>query len=216
MRALLDSPTVSYCETAGSGIIRRPWYALSNLAFIIAAYAIYTTERSPLARQFALVTLAVGVLSFIYDASYTYISQLLDLSGMLLFINLLIFLNLKMLFPNRKILPWLIGLVSIAIITIVYFGAYAGNIIFGLYVIGVVITEITLLRTNRHRGAQHWIFTLIIFAIGFAIWLLDATKTTCFDFGLINGRAIFHYASAFVMYRMFTFYRQQPIRDTHR
>lgn len=209
MRALLDSPTITYCEVALDGLVKRPWYALSNLAFFIAAFLIYRTEKTPLARQFAVVTMLVGSLSLIYDANYTYLSQLFDLSGMLLFINLLLFLNLQRLYPAFKSLWWLItaGLTSLA--TIVYFGAYAGNFVFGLFVVAVIVTEVILLKTKKHNNSKLWYIALAVFAAGFAVWLFDASKVICFDFGLLNGRAIFHYTSAIVMYQMFSFYRSQ-------
>ncbi|HMR72782.1 MAG TPA: ceramidase domain-containing protein [Candidatus Saccharibacteria bacterium] len=214
MQALFGPPTVTYCEEAGDSFIRRPWYALSNLAFVIAAYVIYKTEQTPLARQFAVITLLVGVLSFIYDASYTYLSQLFDLSGMLLFISFLLWLNLKSLAPERTILPSLI-LTSIgAIAVIICFGSYTGNIVFGIYILGVIFTEWLLLKKKVHQHGRTWVLTVLLFATGFAIWLLDASKLVCFDFGLLNGRSIFHYVSAFVMYRMFMFYRVQAILDT--
>jgi len=214
MRGLFDTPTVSYCETAIDGIIKRPWYALSNIAFFIAAFAIYRTEKSNLTRQFAAVTMTVGSLSLLYDVTYTYAAQLLDLSGMLLFINLLLFLNLKRLYPMLKSLGWILVCYALMMTIIITLGSYAGNAVFGLYVLAVIITGALLLRKGWFTNGRLWYSNLVLFAVGFAIWILDASKAVCFDFGLLNGRAIFHYICAFIMYRMFIFYRQQTVQDT--
>lgn len=216
MRALLSSPTITYCEAALDGIIKRPWYALSNIAFFVSAYLIYQTEKTRLARQFAFITAMVGVLSLLYDTTYTYLSQLLDLAAMLLFVSLLVYLNLKALYPKFRAIFWLTIVGIAALLAIIYFGAYSGNVIFGLYIITVIITEAILLRTGKHKNGKLWLIALLVFASGFAIWLFDASKVYCFDFGLLNGRAIFHYTSAFVMYQMFRFYRLQTVPDKNR
>lgn len=209
MRSLLGEPTITYCEIARDVFVRRPWYALSNIAFFIAAYRIYRSEASTLARQFAGTVLVVGVLSLMYDITYTYISQLFDLAGMLVFINLLLFLNIRALKPRSKPLMSLVGLFMISMSCIVWFGAISGNIIFGLYVLAVVATEIRLLSLGLHRHGRQWWLALGIFAVGFGAWLFDAAKIVCFDVGLFNGRSLFHFAAAGVMYMMFQFYRKQ-------
>lgn len=208
MRDLLSAPTVAYCEQAGGGLIQRPWYALSNVSFVIAAWLIYRTEKTRLARVFALITLTVGILSFVYDATYAYIAQLADLSGMLLFINLLLVLNMRALFPKMRWMPvaGTLGVLSMAVIVLC--GGYAGNVVFGLYVAAVITTETALLCMGRHDHGRYWLITFAIFTLGFGCWIFDAARLVCFDLGLLNGRAIFHYAAAIVMYRMFLFYRK--------
>ena len=209
MRSLLGEPTITYCEIARDAFVRRPWYSLSNIAFFIAAYQIYRSEASTLARQFAGTIVAVGTLSLMYDVTYTYIAQLFDLAGMLLFVSLLLFLNIRALKPHSKPLMLLVGLFLVSMSCIIRFGAVSGDIIFGLYVLAVVATELRLLSSGIHRHATQWWLALGIFAIGFGAWLFDATKMVCFDVGLLNGRSLFHFAAASVMYMMFQFYRRQ-------
>lgn len=110
MRSLLGEPTITYCKIARDAFVRRPWYALSDIAFFIVAYRIYRSEASTLAKLFAGTVLAIGILSLMYDVTYTYISQLFDLAGMLIFINLLLFLNIRALKSRSKPLLSLVGL----------------------------------------------------------------------------------------------------------
>lgn len=211
MIELLGPPSITYCEPAVNGFVKRPWYALSNLAFFIAAIIIYRKERSKLARQFTLLAVMIGVLSLVYDVSYLRITQLADLSGMLLFVSFLLFLNFKQLFPSRDTTAGLFIIGILSILSIIVFGGYTGNILFGAYILAVIATEVVLLRRKNHTNSHLWWFALGIFALGFGMWLLDASKTICFDFGLLNGRAIFHYTSSIVIYMMFNFYRQQIV-----
>lgn len=211
MKGLLSDPTVTYCEAATGHLINRPWYAISNLAFFVAALMIYRAEKTPLARLFAGLALLVGLLSLTYDVTYVYLAQLCDLVGMLIFVTVLLILNIQRLLPGRKFIVLVFGLGILSVGLIVAFGGYAGNIIFGLYVLAVVVSEGILLRIGRHRHIRYWAVTFGVFVLGFGLWVLDTSRTVCFDFGLLNGRAIFHYVAAWVMWRMFMFYRRQRL-----
>lgn len=205
---LFGPPTIEYCEKPIQGLIRRPYYAVSNLAFLIAgALIMYRGGLNRLSKIFGFTAISIGLLSFYYDASYLYISQLLDLTGMILFINVLLYLNLSRLLKSSKyllIIQALVYLISMGLI--VSFGRFTGNIIFGAYVLTLIITEYRLYKSKLHRHHKYWLIALTLFVVGFAIWLLDASKTVCLNFGLLNGRAIFHYLNAISIYYLFIFY----------
>lgn len=217
MRMLLSEPTVSYCESALEGVVRRPWYAFSNIAFFIAAFAIYKNGRDrKLKSIFITTSLIVGLCSLVYDIAYTYLSQLFDLGAMFVFVSILLYLNLTEIISRRVAQLILITSGILAAISVVQLGGFAGNIIFGAYVLGIVVTESYLLATKRHKNAKLWWITFSIFLAGFGMWLFDASKTLCFDFGLLNGRALFHYTSALVIFLMFMFYESQRIAQDKR
>lgn len=205
MRDLLGAPTIAYCEAASEALITRPWYAISNLAFFIVAFLIWRRDRTTLGKQFALTTLLIGVLSFVYDATYTYIAQLADLTGMLLFATLLLALNVQRLGAVRYKL-WLACCMVVALAMIILLGHYAGNIIFGVYIAAALITELMIRRRQPGASSNYWTFAMSVFLLGFAAWLLDSSHTICFDIGLLNGRAIFHYTSAAAIYLLYKHY----------
>ena len=206
---LFSTPTIEYCEKPIQGLIKRPYYALSNLAFILSGVLIlYKGKMSRLAKIFGFTALTMGLLSFFYDASYLYISQLFDLAGMFLFVNILLYLNLKSLkkaLKNLIFFQMIIFVVSMALI-IIYQG-FTGNFVFGLYVLAVVLSEYLLFKNKSHQNHKYWLLAFGLFVIGFAIWLLDASNTLCFSFGLLNGRAIFHYLNAISIYYLYVFYK---------
>ena len=208
MDYLFKAPTIQYCEVAMNAFIARPWYALSNVAFIIVGVLILT--RGGRYRILGAVAFLIGILSFTYDASYTYLSQLIDLSGMLIFISVLLYLNLRLLMSSqRKLIGLLVAGFLTSLCIIIIFRGFMGDIVFGLLVLGYVISELYLLHTKRHINRQRWAIALGIFALGFIFWLSDASHLYCADFGLLNGRAIFHYTNAITIYLIFTFYRSQ-------
>lgn len=205
---LLLEPTVKYCEQPTDGIIKRPYYAISNLVFFLVGFIILR-ERTKLAKLFGYTTLAIGLFSTLYDTFYLYGLQLLDLTGMFIFINLLLFLNLTKFLKASKILilQLVIGLLSL--MAIIYFKSYSGNIIFGLYVIALIITELILYSKNIHINLKNWLIAFGLFVLGFIFWFLDTKKVVCFNFGLLNGRAIFHYLNSISIYYLYKFYKLQ-------
>jgi len=205
---LFAQPTIEYCEKPVSGLIKRPYYAISNFAFFASGVLILVKGRkSKLAMLFGYTAIVIGLLSFAYDASYLYISQLLDLTGMLLLVNILLYLNLGKIFRFAKRLVSLqIVLYLLSMATIMYFRGFAGNIVFGIYVLAVIVTEYILKRRKQNQNYKYWILAFAFFVLGFAIWLLDSSKTVCFSFGLLNGRAVFHYLNAISIYYLYIFY----------
>lgn len=208
MMNLFGPPTIEYCEKPVQGLIKRPYYAVSNLAFLLAGFLIlYKGKMNNLSKIFGFTAITIGLLSFYYDASYLYISQLFDLTGMFLFVNILLYLNLKRLFKGLRYMAlYQILIYIISMTAIVIFQGFMGNLVFGLYVLGIIVTEYLLYKQKLHFHHKYWVLSVILFILGFSIWLLDSTKTTCFSFGLLNGRAIFHYLNAISIYYLYVFY----------
>ena len=126
---------------------------------------------------------------------------------MLLFINVLLYLNLGRLLRTSKYLVFTQFLAYvISMTTIILFGGFTGNVVFGTYVLTLIVTEYLLCRRKWHLHHKYWLLALTLFVVGFAIWLLDASKTLCFNFGLLNGRAVFHYLNAISIYYLYVFY----------
>lgn len=207
MDFLLQTPTVHYCEMALNAIIARPWYALSNIAFLIVG-SVILRQGGQHSKAFGGLALLIGTLSFVYDSTFTYLSQLFDLSGMLLLIGYLLYLNLSHVVPRQLLKQLLLVGFVVALGLIILFKGYAGNIIFGTAVLGYVGSELYLIRTKKHSRPALWLLAFGLFVVGVAFWLSDTTQLYCADIGLLNGRAIFHYTNAASIYLLFRFYTQ--------
>lgn len=209
MDYLFQPPTIEYCEVALNAVIARPWYALSNAAFFIVGITMLLRGGGQ-ARTFGGLALLVGMLSLVYDSVFTYVSQLLDLSGMLLLIGYLLYLNLASIAPRRQLIASLLGVgFVVSLCLIIWFKGYAGNVVFAVATLSYVVSEIYLIRTKRHTHARLWVLAFIVFSVGVVFWLSDAAGVYCADIGLLNGRAVFHYTNAVAMYLLYRFYRLQ-------
>jgi hypothetical protein len=208
MSNLFGPPTISFCEKPTGSFIRRPYYALSNFAFFLTGYLILK-EKTKLSNIFGFTAILVGLLSFVYDSSYTYLSQLFDLSGMILFISIPLYLNFSKIFKTKKLLliQTLVGLFSI--IAIYLLKGYSGDFIFGAFVLTLTISEIYLQRNGSHKNFKKWLIIFTLFVLSFGIWIIDAKQIICLNFGLLNGRSIFHYINALNIYLLYKFYLKQ-------
>jgi hypothetical protein len=212
LEKLFDIPTVSFCEKITNGFIKRPWYALSNVGYLLVGLLILRKGgKSVLGSLLGYSTLLVGLLSFVYDATYIRLTQLFDITGMLIFILVLIFIAQSSIsrFSLRRYLFFSIPLLLFLIITTYFMGAQSGNIISGLLIVLFISLEYYCYKKNLHHGYKYLLTGSLLLITGFSIWLLDTTKTVCFGFGLLNGRSIFHFLTAIAIYQVYEFYSSQ-------
>lgn len=196
-------PTVDFCEKATGGLIQRPFYALSNFAYIIIGLTIlFSGKKSRVARAFSSAIVLVGILSLFYDATYSYFFQLLDLAGMFIFATLLVFLNLKRLeVRTHWTIRWIV--VALGILVTYFLKGETGNIIFGLLVLFIIISEWFI---DEKISKKDWLIGVALFLLGVLIWLPDATLTFCDPNNIFNGRGIYHVISAVAVYFLFGYY----------
>lgn len=202
------NPTVDYCEPIRDGLIARPFYAMSNIAFLIVGILILAKgKKTALSKAFGYSMILVGLFSFFYDSTYSYLFQIFDVAGMYIFITLLILLNLKRL-KMVKSLWWRWPLVAIALFIFYFFKGEAGNIIFGLFVIFVLASEWFV---KEKYSRKYWIIGVSLFLLGFVVWIFDATKIFCLPSGIVNGRGVFHVLESIAVYFMYKHYSQESI-----
>lgn len=213
VKALLSTPTINYCEVIRDGLIKRPWAAFSNVAFFVAGIVIIVQGKgSRLSKLFGWTALLIGICSSIYDVTYTYGAQLLDFTAMLVFVSLLLFLNLRALsFASKRLVAVLSVALAASVALIVLAQGYAGDIVFGVYVMAVIASGLILIRRKLHVNVGRWLLALSLFVLGFAAWIPDNKQLLCFDIGLFNGRAVFHYLCAITIYLLYRYYEEQPV-----
>lgn len=209
-KILFGKPTIQFCEKAGSGLIKRPFYAISNLSFLIVGILILG-KNTRYSKAFGYMSILVGLFSFLYDASYTYLSQIFDLFGMLLFANLIIYLSARRYFSytSKQILASQAIAILVGLSTIIFFKSYAGDYVFGIFLIFAIVLEYLLWRSGKTNNIKLWIIALIIFALGFLLWLPDASGLWCDPRNRINGRSLFHVLTSITIWLLYKYYELQ-------
>jgi hypothetical protein len=209
IRDLFSQPTVAFCEEITNNVISRPNYALSNFAYIAASLVLFLrVKNNKVYLPFALLALAVGMFSLLYDVRPLYLTQLLDLLAMLGIASLIIFINLSGLYHlsiNKCILIATLMIISGMFLVLTLQG-HTGNFVFGVFIAIAIASEYLVYRERLHKEYKYWIAALAIFLLGFLIWLPDGTGYYCSPVALLNGRAVFHYLTAISVYLLAVFY----------
>jgi hypothetical protein len=208
-------PNIKWCEERLCAWVNEPANAWSNLAFVAVALVIAGSARglrSSLLRRFAPATAAVGVCSFVFHASNTYLTQVLDFFGMYLFCGLLIGVNaarLGWLAPRSRAVAVVGGALALTAVTavIVRFEAPIQVIVLGL-VVAIVVGE-ALCQWRRPGRLRVFYVALGLLAAALTCSILDATRRWCDPADhLWQGHALWHVFSALSLLAAFVHYRQ--------
>ena len=214
----LRTPNVDWCEAQRCAWIVEPANTWSNLAYLAVAIALFAAaRRSRVAelRAFAPAAAAVGVASFVYHASYTFVFQVLDFAGMYVFGYLLLSLNLVRLGALSRA-RWRLRWVQLVLATTL---ATVGLDFAGLPIQGIVVVLIAAIIATelRVRGApdrprpdrRAFALGIALLAAGSVFSALDLTRTWCIpSHPFLQGHAIWHVLSALSLAAVFVHYHR--------
>jgi hypothetical protein len=209
-------PNVDWCERELCGWIVNPADAWSNLAYFAGALAMWRiasrAARGDLA-HFAPASVAVGVFSFAYHASYTWLLQFFDFVGMFAFVGLAIARNavrLGWLGAPRERAFWLAFVVaaSASVPPLFHAGVPIQGTVFAL-ILASIAQELALwrraARQQRAGYASYW-GALALLGAAAAFSLADVTRTWCEPASWLQGHALWHLLSAAALVLLLRFY----------
>ncbi len=198
-----------FCEAVGTGLLRQPANALSNLAFLVAGATAYRSSRAidrsrperALAGAAALATIAVGAGSLAYHGGLTFAGQLLDVQGMYLIAVLLLVGSCRGSPVADRALPLAIALLAtLAAIQWVLPGTRR-------WLFAVVLLPGIVLEARRAPGSPPLRAAVALLILGYAGWLADDRGLWCDPGSLLQGHALWHLATAGSAYLMVRHYR---------
>ena len=216
-------PDNCFCEPLRDGFIRQPVNTYSNLAYILVGLLILTNARRDKARAnlllshrayslvFGGATMAIGVGSFFYHASFTFVGQWFDLMGMYLFASFALLYTLARLRPMRGAT---FALGYVAVNTMLGYSLIvnpeARRQIFAAMIYGVIVLEALVLLAERPRiKTRYFVGALISLAVAYGIWLLDESRAWCDPAGIVQGHALWHFLTATAAGLLFLYYRSE-------
>jgi hypothetical protein len=209
-------PNLKWCEETLCSWIAEPANTWSNLAYVVAAVALYAVARresSRTLRFFAPAALAVGLCSFAYHASVAFTTQVLDFFGMYFYFLLLLALNFVRLgwLPAatlfRALVPGIFGF-TLLTVGIAHTGLPVQGII-GVLVAATLLTEYLASRARAVPTHRFFWTTLAFIAVAFACSAADASRLWCDPSNhLIQGHALWHALGAAALFASYFHYRQ--------
>lgn len=180
-------PDMKHCEANLDGWITAPSNTWSNLAYVAVGYWIckHAAKRNALsAGGLGPVSVAVGVTSFVFHASYTFAGQVLDYAGMFLLIGWALARGLLRagLFEEAGAKRFWAGLFLASLGALFAFRALGWGIqtIVLIQALALVALEIRLMLVKRDAPsyASFWLCNFLLI-IAYACWHLDHTDYVC-------------------------------------
>ncbi|MEX2207655.1 MAG: ceramidase domain-containing protein [Myxococcota bacterium] len=211
-------PNVDWCEVERCALIVNPVDAWSNALYLLLGLWMWRearrSGRADLAR-FGPASVAVGVFSFAYHASYTFALQFFDFVAMFLFTFTVLARNavrLGWIPPARETRFFMLGVLGMSALVPPLF--YAGFPIQALVGMGIAVGLAQELRLRRRDGPsaayRSYRFGLVLLGAAAIASLLDVTRLACDPESLLQGHAVWHVLSALALAAFFRFFREVP------
>ncbi len=216
-------PNVKWCEETLCSTIAEPTNTWSNLAYLVVAAVLWwLTRRSPsrVQRFWASAAFWVGVTSFAYHATVSFLTQVFDFWGMYCFFCLVLLLNLVRMgsVPLERLFVWLWSSIAALTVLTVVIGKLGLPVqgIVGVLILATLATEVL---SSRGREVRHaWLFAALgLLAIASGFSAADASRLWCDPTDhVFQGHAIWHVLGAGSMLCAHLFYRQFQAADLQR
>jgi hypothetical protein len=217
-------PDACFCEALGTGFVRQPIDTWSNLAFVLVGLLILedvlrlSSNRSNLLAQrrtygvvYAVAVILIGLGSWFYHASLTFVGQWFDVMGMYLlgtFMVLYNFARLRPLSSRTFALSYVLFNLALALSLIVV--PELRRYLFGLLLVATIALEVVIRRRSVTQiRTGFFIAALSIYVLAQLIWTLDLNHIVCDPTGLLQGHALWHILTAASAGLLYLYYRSE-------
>jgi hypothetical protein len=212
-------PNVNWCEAERCAWIVNPSDAWSNLLYLVLGIWMWRVARqsgrADLAR-FGPASVAIGIFSFAYHASYTFALQFFDFVAMFLFSFTVIARNavrLGWIAPARETRFFLAGVaIFSALVPPLFRLGFPIQALVGLLIAVGLAQEWRIYRRDGPRLAYRaYRLGLVLLGAAALASLADVTRVACAPESWLQGHALWHVLSALALAAFFRFYERLPV-----
>ncbi len=201
---LLEPARLQFCEQTLAGPIKHPADTWTNIGPVIAGIMILRYARRPLQRLLGASALWTGVASAYYHASNTILGEVLDLSGMYLFIFSVMAIQQHRSRPQADAsgLIWLVVAASLVMSVLSACWTIFASPAFSLFVLLVVA------RGIYDRKLGPWAWAMVgTFAVAWGFWWLDFLHILCVPSNhILTGHGVWHLLNGLVFWFAYLHY----------
>lgn len=207
----LEPASVAFCEARLCAHVVEPSNAWSSWGYVaLGLWLLLRREarQRGLLAGVALANVAIGLGSFAFHATGTFIGELIDLFGMFLLSGLMLAHALGRFrgwSPGRVGLAWA-GFVVTPMLGVLMVKP-AGIPLFAMELLTAIGLEVRAWRRGESPHFRVFAQALGLVALAFVIWLTDTTKLLCDPHNhIVTGHAVWHALNAVAIARLFFFY----------
>lgn len=202
-------PDACFCEATPDRLVRQPANAISSLLFLIPGLVILRRGRPTLvsAGLYGSALVVIGLGSAFYHSSLTFVGQTIDVLGMYLLATFaLLSAGSRRFGWSERLLAGLYLAGNAGLLGLLVFAPGLRRYAFAI----VILLAIGLELRGRSPAGRQWFGGAIgCLALGFAIWILDITRTVCRPMSWLQGHAIWHACAAAGAALFFVFIERQ-------
>lgn len=213
-----------FCEASNpQSAMRQTANTISSLGFVFSGALMLAYKRPPAQRLptsyssvMGISCIIIGLGSAFYHASLTFIGQFLDVFGMFLLAVFMLVYAFERIWTLR--LPTTMGL--FLTINIFLSGLQIAVPDTRRYVFAVVLIVALFFEAYFRRKANPRIdvkplrLGIGLMAIAYIIWILDNTRTLCFETSLLQGHAVWHLLGAVSVWMLHRYYVSEKNLNT--
>ena len=219
-------PDRVFCEGVRDGSVRQPLNSWSSLIFV--AIGLWASRRAfldkrqsprlsaPVRREpaygnlygFALIVMGMG--SWFFHASLTYIGHFVDVAGMYFLGGFLFTYGLsRKLQQNASAFLVVYALLVLPLVLFQWFRPETSRYAFGFLILSALGIEVIFHKSLRNKL---FVGALASLALGFGIWILDERKLLCWPNSCLQGHALWHILTGISTQFSYMYYRSEAPR----
>ena len=206
-----EHASMVFCEKLLCGLVTQPANTWSNLGYVFVGILIILRNKNHNLNLIGPIAILVGLSSFFYHMSFTFVGQFFDLSSMFMFAILLIKMNLRRMgwLKRKDQTPFFIIMMLISMVPLWVIRGKIGIYIFGVELTIALCLEMIIKRKNPTINYSYFYKTLACFGMAYLFWTLDFKRLWCDpENHWLQGHALWHIINAFCFYYIAKFYDQ--------
>ena len=217
-------PVRCFCEAvAPTGPVLQPANTWSSLAFVLSGSVILGLAQIARREQnsapfswaygylLGVSAVVIGVGSAFFHASLTLVGQFFDVFGMYLLTSFMLAYAL------RRLLGWgqavTLGVYTLLVTglsLLLYLVPETRRYAFAIVLIAAITSEMTFRRRRQATiRVAWWNAGLLLFTVGYVIWIFDNTKIICDPNSILQGHAIWHILGAVAVVLLYHYYSSE-------